>query len=102
MADGDNVRPPNSDDSEELGLNAQAVRMIRDRFVFDQGTGRFFLLSKEGAWILNAILGGWRNPEIEAGLMEHYGISRGTAMRDLEQFKLRLARLGLTAAPKET
>lgn len=76
--------------------------MIRDRFVFDRASGRFFLLSKEGAWIVNAILGGRTNPEIEAGLMEHYGISRGSAMRDLEQFKLRLTRLGLTAAPKET
>jgi hypothetical protein len=102
MADGGNVRPQDAGDKDGPGIDYRAIRMIRDRFVFDQATGRFFLLSKEGAWILTAIMHEQDEADTEAALMEHYGISRGTAMRDLEQFKLRLARLGLSAAPKET
>jgi len=58
-------------------------------------------LSQEGTWILRAVLSGKADSEIETGLMDHYGISRGTAMRDLEQFRLRLARLGLIPDPEE-
>lgn len=102
MVDGENVETRDIGRSQAADIDYRAVELIRDRFVFDKATGRFFLLSKEGAWILRAIMRGQSTPDIEADLMDHYGISRGTAMRDLEQFKLRLARLGLTAEPKET
>ncbi len=74
---------------------------MRDRFVFDPTTGEFFLLSAEGAWILRAILSGQAEADIETGLMERYDITRGTAMRDLEQFRLKLSRLGLIPEAQE-
>jgi len=87
--------PEKTDQGEASHIGSGALTIIRDRFVFDPETGQFFLASVEGTWILRAIQSGLSEQDIEAGLIERYGINPGTAMRDLEQFKLRLVRLGL-------
>jgi len=93
--------PENTDQGEASRDGSGALTIHRDRFVFDPETGHFFLASAEGAWILRAIQSGLSEQDIEAGLIDRYGINRGTAMRDLEQFKLRLVRLGLIPKPWE-
>lgn len=88
--------------ARDVGTDHRALRVIRDRFVFDSESGEFFLLSAEAVWILRAIVCGQCSAEIEAGLMKRYGINRGAAMRDFEQFKYRLLQLGLISELQET
>jgi len=78
-----------------------ALTIFRDRFVFAPNSGLFFGVSAEGAWILKRLSAGESESEIVAGLMRKFGIHRGTAQRDLEQFVQRLRQLGLLAVQAE-
>jgi len=96
------VQSKGTDTVRDVRTDHRTLRIIRDRFVFDSESGEFFLLSAEGVWILRAIVSGQCSAEIEAELMKRYGINRGTAMRDFEQFKFRLMQLGLISEKQET
>lgn len=86
---------------ECVASGGAGLTILRDRFVFDRESGKFYLLSAEGTTILRAILAGRKDADIETELTSRYRITRGTAMRDLEQFRLKLIRLGLIPASKE-
>lgn len=74
--------------------------LIRDRFLFDPKSGRFFTITEQGAWIYRAFRDGKRRREIETELAAHYGVDPGCARRDVEFFASNLIRLGLLDTEK--
>lgn len=95
------MRNKDTDHGPRTRLSDPSLSVIRGQFAFSPCTGHFFRLSKEGGWILEAILAGKTDAEIESGLMDRYGVNHGTAVRDLEQFQIKLTRLGLVSKPEE-
>lgn len=79
-------------------LALPALTILRDRFVFVPHSGLFFGVSAEGAWILKSMMSGQSSTETIADLIRTFGVNRGTALRDLDQFHQRLLQLGLLQA----
>jgi hypothetical protein len=66
-----------------------------DRFAFNRVNGMFFSLSEEAALILDAVWNGHGGDEIKDMMIARFGIDRGTAIRDTQQFLAKLRDLDL-------
>lgn len=69
-----------------------------DLFVFDRVSGTFFSVSEEAALILKAVWDGRGHDEIEEMMIARFQIERGSGIRDIEQFLLKLGELDLLPA----
>ncbi len=66
-----------------------------DHFVFNRVNGMFFSLSDEAALILQAAWDQQSADEIKDMMIARFGIDRGTAIRDTQQFLAKLRDLDL-------
>jgi hypothetical protein len=65
------------------------------RFAFNRVNGMFFSLSEEAALILQAVWDRHGADEIKDMMIARFGIDRGTAIRDTQQFLAKLRDLDL-------
>ncbi len=71
-------------------------------FLFDQRTGSTYSLNPTGTLLLRGLINGLAPERLVERLPEVCGISRETAVRDVEQFLLRVQGLGLIGPARQS
>lgn len=77
--------------SREVERSPRTLRFYGDEFVFDTVSGMFFVVSATASFILRALDAGTPTDQLADKLQRRYGISRETAVRDIQGLLDRIA-----------